>query len=280
MTRSRQYGDTAKPVARYLETQLASAISPELKSETLSSPMKLKQIAEVSLPTRWAKFRMLGFEMLRINKSTGVENRETALALLLGDVHSFPPVVRIHSQCITGEAFHSLRCDCHDQLHMALRAIAEEGAGLLIYEQQEGRGIGLMEKLRAYELQDQGLDTVEANLRLGHAVDSRDYQLAVQILYFLRIHSLRLISNNPEKVKAVLDSGIHLVERISADVPLDIHFTHYLNTKREKLGHLSAASSDESLEDGSLRDGQTSGACDEAANRIADFGVDLRGASW
>lgn len=280
MTRSRQYGDTAKPVARYLETQLANAISPELKSETLSSPMKLKQIAEVSLPTRWAKFRMLGFEMLRINKSTGVENRETALALLLGDVHSFPPVVRIHSQCITGEAFHSLRCDCHDQLHMALRAIAEEGAGLLIYEQQEGRGIGLMEKLRAYELQDQGLDTVEANLRLGHAVDSRDYQLAVQILYFLRIHSLRLISNNPEKVKAVLDSGIHLVERISADVPLDIHFTHYLNTKREKLGHLSAASSDESLEDRSLSDGQTSGACDEAANRIADFGVDLRGASW
>src|ERR1700683_911826 len=202
-----------------LQTQPASAASPELKSETLSSPMKLKQIAEVSFPTRWANFRLLGFEALHINKSPGLENRETALALLLGDVHSFPPVVRIHSQCITGEAFHSLRCDCHDQLHMALRVIAEEGAGLLIYEQQEGRGIGLMAKLRAYELQDQGLDTVEANLRLGHVVDSRDYQLAVQILHFLRIHSIRLISNNPEKVRAVLGSGIHVAERSSADVP-------------------------------------------------------------
>jgi GTP cyclohydrolase II len=243
--------------------------------------MKLKQIAEVSFPTRWAKFRLLGFEALRINKLTGQENRETAMALLLGDVHGFPPVVRIHSQCITGEAFHSLRCDCHDQLHMALRVIAEEGAGVLIYEQQEGRGIGLMEKLRAYELQDQGLDTVEANLRLGHAVDSRDYQLAVQILHFLRIHSLRLISNNPEKVRAVLGSGIHVVERISADVPPNVHSTHYLNTKREKLGHFTSLAG-ESLEDVSLRDGRAPepSACDEAANRMADFGIDLRGASW
>lgn len=243
--------------------------------------MKLKQIAEVSFPTRWANFRLLGFETLRIDNSTGLENRETALALLLGDLHSFPPVVRIHSQCITGEAFHSLRCDCHDQLHMALRTIAEEGAGLLIYEQQEGRGIGLMEKLRAYELQDQGLDTVEANLKLGHAVDSRDYQLAVQILNFLRIHSLRLISNNPEKVRAVLAAGIHVVERISADVPSNMHSIHYLNTKREKLGHL-AAPADESRNERNPRDEHTRapGACDEAANRSAGFDTDLRGASW
>jgi GTP cyclohydrolase II len=264
-----------------LQTQPASAASPELKSETLSSPMKLKQIAEVSFPTRWAHFRLLGFEALRTNDSTGLENRETALALLLGDIDSFPPVVRIHSQCITGEAFHSLRCDCHDQLHMALSAIAEEGAGLLIYEQQEGRGIGLMEKLRAYELQDQGLDTVEANLQLGHAVDSRDYQVAVQILHFLQIHSLRLISNNPEKVRAVLGSGIRVMERISADVTPNMHSAHYLDTKREKLGHLTSLA-DESHEIGNLRDGRTSSpcACDEAANRMADFGIDLRGASW
>jgi GTP cyclohydrolase II len=243
--------------------------------------MKLKQIAEVSLPTRWANFRLIGFEALRINKSTGLENRETALALILGDVHSFPPVVRIHSQCITGEAFHSLRCDCHDQLHLALRTIAAEGAGALIYEQQEGRGIGLMEKLRAYELQDQGLDTVDANLRLGHAVDSRDYQLAVQVLHFLQIHSLRLISNNPEKVRAVLGSGIRVVERISADVPPNMYSSHYLNTKREKLGHLTSLGN-MSLEDINLRVGHTPapGACDEAANQIAEFGADLRGASW
>lgn len=243
--------------------------------------MKLKQIAEVSFPTRWATFRLLGFEALRINKATGVESLETALALVLGDVQSFPPAVRIHSQCITGEAFHSLRCDCHDQLQMALRVIAEEGAGLLIYEQKEGRGIGLMEKLRAYELQDQGLDTIEANLRLGHAVDSRDYQLAVEILHCLRIHSLRLISNNPEKLRAVLGSGIHVVERISADVLPNLHSAHYLNTKREKLGHLTSQAY-ESLEERNLRDGRmpASSACDESANRNAGFDTNLGGASW
>ena len=127
---------------------------------------------------------------------------------------------------------------------MALRAIADEGAGVLIYEQQEGRGIGLLEKLRTYELQDHGFDTVEANLRLGHAVDSRDYALAVEVLSFLNIRSLRLISNNPEKLKAVLASGIHIIERIAADVPHNSHSSRYLNTKREKLGHFSGPASE------------------------------------
>lgn len=209
------------------------------RSNTFLAPMTLKQIAGVNFPTQWAEFRLLGFEALHTNRKTHSARKETALALVLGDVHSFPPIVRIHSQCTTGEVFHSLRCDCHDQLHLALGAIAEEGAGVLVYERQEGRGIGLMEKLRAYELQDQGLDTVEANLRLGHEVDSRDYALAVQVLHFLKIRSLRLISNNPEKVKAVISSGIDIVERISADVPHSAHSTHYLATKRDKLGHFS-----------------------------------------
>jgi GTP cyclohydrolase II len=202
--------------------------------------MKIKQIADINFPTHWANFRLLAFEGLRVDNETKQKHQETALALILGDVHSTPPIVRIHSQCATGDIFHSLRCDCHDQLHLALRVIANEGTGILLYEHQEGRGIGLMEKLRAYELQDQGLDTIEANLRLGHAVDLRKYVLAVDILRSLKIHSLRLMTNNPEKIHAVLSSGIEIVERLSADVPSSPHSARYIVTKREKLGHLSS----------------------------------------
>jgi GTP cyclohydrolase II len=201
--------------------------------------MKIKQVADISFPTHWADFRLLAFKGVHTENETKKERQDTALALVLGDIHSSPPVVRIHSQCATGDVFHSLRCDCHDQLHLALRAIANEGAGMLLYEHQEGRGIGLMEKLRAYELQDQGLDTIEANLRLGHSVDLRDYALATDILRFLRIRSVRLMTNNPEKIEAVVSSGIEIVERLSADVPVTPHSAHYLATKREKLGHLS-----------------------------------------
>ncbi len=205
--------------------------------------MKLKQVADVSFPTHWAEFRLLAFKSMHVENEIKVGRVDTALALILGDLHSSPPVVRIHSQCATGDVFQSLRCDCHDQLHLSLRVIANEGAGILLYEHQEGRGIGLMEKLRAYELQDQGLDTVEANLRLGHSVDLRDYALAVDILRFLNIRSLRLITNNPEKIDAVLSSGIEIVERLSADVPGSPHSALYLATKREKLGHLSNTAS-------------------------------------
>src|SRR6202012_4204016 len=145
--------------------------------------------------TRWAPFRLLAFE--RQKEGSGPGRLETALALVLGDVHTKPPLVRIHSQCATGDIFHSLRCDCHDQLHLALRGIADEGAGILLYEYQEGRGIGLMEKLRAYELQDAGLDTVEANLHLGHEGVLRDYRLPAEILRFLKIYSIRLMTNKP-----------------------------------------------------------------------------------
>lgn len=214
-------------------------ISPRnsLAKENSSLLIRLRQIADVSLPTRWATFRLLGFEALHFNARSGTERLESALALLLGDIRSSPPVVRIHSQCTTGETFQSLRCDCHDQLHLAMRVITEQGAGILLYEHQEGRGIGLMEKLRAYELQDHGLDTVEANLRLGHVVDARDYALATGILRFLNVRSLRLMTNNPEKVSAVLSSGIEIVERLNADVPYGPHTAGYLATKRDKLGH-------------------------------------------
>jgi len=201
--------------------------------------MKLRQVANVSFPTQWANFRLLAFEGVRVIAGTHQERTETVLALIFGELHRSPPVVRIHSQCVTGEVFHSLRCDCHDQLHLAFRTIVAEGSGIVLYEHQEGRGIGLMEKLRAYELQDQGLDTIEANLRLGHAVDLRDYELAVSVLEFLKIRSIRLMSNNPEKIDAVLSSGIEIVGRLSADVPGSPHSAHYIATKRERLGHLS-----------------------------------------
>lgn len=212
-----------------------------------SALITLRQVASVNLPTRWANFRLLAFEGIYANGKAPAKRSETALAIVLGDLHRSPPVVRIHSQCMTGEVFHSLRCDCHDQLHLALDVIADRGAGVLLYEQQEGRGIGLMEKLRAYQLQDQGLDTIEANLRLGHAVDLRDYTLVVEILKFLKIRSIRLLTNNPEKIEAVISSGIEIVERLSADVPGNPHSARYLAIKREQLGHLSNAVSDESL---------------------------------
>lgn len=204
-----------------------------------SSLFELNLVAEVELPTRWADFRMLGFEGVRAGRGAEPERRETALALVLGDIHAGDPIVRIHSQCATGDVFHSLRCDCHDQLHLALRAIADEGAGVLLYEYQEGRGIGIMEKLRAYALQDQGLDTIEANLQLGHAIDLRDYQLAVSILRFLKISSLRLMTNNPEKINAVLESGIEISSRVGADVAENPHSARYVAVKRERLGHLT-----------------------------------------
>ena len=197
----------------------------------------LRKIADVSLPTRWANFRLLGFEGGNEERQAG-KSPETALALVLGNLYDSPPLVRIHSQCTTGDVFHSLRCDCHDQLHLALRVIAEEGFGMVLYEHQEGRGIGLMEKLRAYALQDQGLDTIEANLELGHAVDLRDYRLPVEILRFLKIPAVRLMTNNPEKVDAVLAAGIEIADRVSAAVASSPYSAQYLATKREKLGHL------------------------------------------
>lgn len=242
MTNTGHFGDSNKGIVgiRFNDGMDESGFSMNMNEEieNQGALMKLKQIADVNFPTCWADFRLLAFESAHDSQKTRKTVPETALALLLGDIRNTPPVVRVHSQCTTGDVFHSLRCDCHDQLHLALRVIAEEGAGVLLYEQQEGRGIGLLEKLRAYELQEQGLDTIEANLRLGHAVDLRDYALPVEILRFLGIRSLRLMTNNPDKISAVRAAGIKIVERVSANVPGNPHSAYYLATKRKKLGHL------------------------------------------
>ena len=192
-------------------------------------------MASADFPTRWGQFRIYGFE----GRFGG--RKEEAVALVMGDVRSSPPLVRIHSQCLTGDVFGSLRCDCRDQLEMALSMIAEAGAGVLIYEQQEGRGIGLMAKLQAYQLQDEGLDTVEANERLGFKADHREYALPAEILKALGVMHVRLLSNNPDKVSALQRGGIHVTERVPCEVVPSTHAEEYLKTKKEKLGHLFSA---------------------------------------
>jgi GTP cyclohydrolase II len=195
----------------------------------------VRQIASARFPTRWGTFRIYGFRAEADSEGNEVEE---AVALVMGDVHSIPPLVRIHSQCLTGDVFHSLRCDCRQQLEMALSMIRDLGAGILIYEQQEGRGIGLMAKLQAYELQDAGLDTVEANERLGFKADHRDFALPGEILKALGVTKVRLLSNNPEKVEALQSAGVEVVERVPCEVEASPHAEEYLKTKKEKLGHL------------------------------------------
>jgi GTP cyclohydrolase II len=194
----------------------------------------IQPVASADFPTRWGGFRIYGFR----GESDRGRAVEEAVALVMGDVHSTPPLVRVHSQCLTGDVFHSLRCDCRQQLEMALSMIRGEGKGILIYEQQEGRGIGLMAKLQAYELQDSGLDTVEANERLGFKADQRDFALPGQILKALGVSKVRLLSNNPEKVEALERAGVEVVQRVPCEVEPSSYAEEYLKTKKEKLGHL------------------------------------------
>jgi GTP cyclohydrolase II len=194
-------------------------------------------VASADFPSRWGKFRIFGFEGTFPGNGSPAR-KEEAVALVMGDVEPAPPIVRIHSQCLTGDVFGSLRCDCRDQLEMALARIAEAGAGVLIYEQQEGRGIGLMAKLQAYQLQDSGLDTVEANQQLGFKADHREYALAAEILKALGVMRVRLLSNNPGKVAALERAGVEVVERLPCEVAPTEHAEEYLKTKKEKLGHL------------------------------------------
>jgi GTP cyclohydrolase II len=207
----------------------------------------IKKIAEADFPTRWGAFRILGFEGMLTAVRSGEEGPangegrgevEGLVALVMGDIHAAPPVVRIHSQCLTGDVFGSLRCDCRLQLELALRRIAQEGAGILLYEEQEGRGIGLMAKLKAYELQDRGMDTVEANVELGFAADCRAYELPAEVLKLLGVTSVRLMTNNPQKVAALESAGIQVTERVSAEVEPQESFAGYVRTKQEKMGHI------------------------------------------
>lgn len=190
---------------------------------------KLKFAAACRLPTEWGVFTMHGFE-----EESGQEH----VALVMGDVSDGLPVLsRIHSECLTGDALFSQKCDCGPQLKAAMQAVQKAGRGVIVYLRQEGRGIGLINKIRAYRLQDQGRDTVEANVELGLPVDARDFTLAKQIYDYLNIREIRLLTNNPEKVKTLQEAGINVVERIPLQVGENAENEHYLHTKADKLGH-------------------------------------------
>jgi len=186
------------------------------------------------LPTRWGVFRTIGFEWDAPDDPATVE---TAVALVMGDLAAGVPLVRLHSQCLTGEAFGSLRCDCAQQLDLAMHAIADEGTGLVVYEHQEGRGIGLMAKLRAYALQDYGFDTVDANDALGYLPDCRNFALPCAILHDLGIGCVRLLSNTPDKARALADAGIEILACLPCEGDATTDSASYLRTKKERMGH-------------------------------------------
>ncbi len=205
---------------------VADLIAWRLRSEKL-----VERVAGPLLPTEYGEFRIFGYR----NTVTGEEH----VALVMGDIRPEEPVlVRVHSQCLTGDVFHSSRCDCGVQLDTALRRIGEEGAGVLLYLLQEGRGIGLLNKLRAYELQDEGEDTVEANIHLGFPPDPRDYGTGAQILFDLGVRRMRLMTNNPRKYSALRGFGLEIVERVPLEIPPTRFTRSYLETKKQKLGHL------------------------------------------
>lgn len=191
----------------------------------------LHHVAQAVLPSKWGKFTIHGF--------TGKGPQEEAVALVRGKLNGkAAPLVRVHSQCLTGDVLNSLRCDCRAQLELSLKKIAEAPSGVLLYLPQEGRGIGLMNKLRAYQLQDRGMDTVEANEALGFASDAREYEFPAEILKQLGAKRIRLLSNNPEKVRQLEESGIEVVERVPCQPRVSKISRKYLETKKSKMGHL------------------------------------------
>jgi GTP cyclohydrolase II len=200
---------------------------------TTAQTRAIRKVAEADFPTEYGQFRIFGFEL---RKDARVED---AVVLVMGNVtEGPPPLVRIHSQCLTGDVFHSLRCDCRAQLEIALRQVGHERRGIIIYEHQEGRGIGLMNKLRAYELQDRGADTVEANEQLGFESDLRAYAMPGAILRWFGIDAVKLLSNNPDKVRALEDAGVKVTERVPCIAEPQETRERYLRTKQEKMGHL------------------------------------------
>jgi len=203
----------------------------------------IRRVVSTQLPTVFGVFDLIGFERAGFERAgnnranMAQRERETALVMTLGDLQDGVPLLRIHSQCLTGEVLGSLRCDCRGQLEVAMSTIAEQGSGLVIYLHQEGRGIGLMAKLQAYALQDQGLDTIEANEALGFDADCRDFNLAVAILHELKVRQVRLMTNNPQKVEALAKGGIEVIELIACEAPPSPYALSYLRTKKNKMGH-------------------------------------------
>ena len=191
--------------------------------------MTIQKIAEAKLPTHWGEFKVIAFEDKKLN--------EEHLLLYMGELQN-DSLLRIHSQCLTGDTLYSLKCDCGSQLATALQRISEEGVGMIIYMAQEGRGIGLVNKIRAYELQDKGMNTVEANEALGFAADERDYSYCKEILSAVNISSVRLMTNNPRKIKGLEDVDIKVTERVSIEIEPNKHNENYLKVKADKLGHM------------------------------------------
>jgi GTP cyclohydrolase II len=201
------------------------------KQDLLMTSGTVQRVAEARLPTQFGEFRIIGYRSLI--------SQEEFVALALGELQGErPTLVRIHSQCMTGDVFGSVRCDCGRQLRAAMELIQREGRGAVVYQQQEGRGIGIINKIRAYALQDKGADTIEANERLGLAVDLRRYEQCAEILRDLGLHHVRLISNNPAKIQALEKMGFNVVERVSLMIPPTEAARHYLRTKKERMGHL------------------------------------------
>lgn len=203
----------------------------QLNHHRLTNLKTVERAAEARLPTAFGEFRIIGYRSLTSD--------EEFVALARGELRKDrPTLVRIHSQCLTGDVFGSVKCDCGRQLRAAMEMIARDRRGVIVYQQQEGRGIGIINKIRAYALQDQGADTVEANERLGLAVDTRCYEQCAEILYDLGLHRVRLMSNNPEKMRALEEMGLEVVERVSLAIPPTDAARGYLRTKKEKMGHL------------------------------------------
>jgi 3,4-dihydroxy 2-butanone 4-phosphate synthase/GTP cyclohydrolase II len=191
----------------------------------------VQKVATASLPTVVGDFKIAGYRSLTSD--------EEFVVIFKGELQAdIPTLVRIHSQCLTGDVFGSIKCDCGPQLRHAMELIEAEGRGAIVYQQQEGRGIGIINKIRAYALQDEGADTVEANEKLGFAVDARDYQQCAEILFDLGLCKVRVISNNPEKLRALEDAGLQIVERIPIEIAAEEPAAHYLRTKKEKMGHI------------------------------------------
>lgn len=201
------------------------------KCENAPTALTVERIAEANLPTEFGAFRIAGYRSLNSN--------EEYVVLYKGEMKpDIPTLVRIHSQCLTGDVFHSTKCDCGRQLERAMKMIQEEGRGAIVYQQQEGRGIGIINKIRAYALQDEGADTIEANERLGFAVDLRQYQQCAEILFEMGLCKVRVLSNNPQKLKALEEAGLTIAERVPIEVETTRCAAHYLRVKKEKLGHL------------------------------------------